>query len=75
MVRQTKKYTSELLEAKSTMARLARADAAVHTAEYFQNQWDRQRALQLKAINVKAKEKRERLAVLLTLEEDLLEAR
>lgn len=54
MVRQTKKYTSELLEAKSTMARLARADA-VHTAEYFQNQWDRQRALQLKATNVKAK--------------------
>ncbi|EGG07536.1 uncharacterized protein MELLADRAFT_105774 [Melampsora larici-populina 98AG31] len=46
-----------------------------HTAEYFQTQWDRQRALQLKAISVKSKEKRERLGVLLTLEEDLLEAR
>lgn len=47
----------------------------LHTIAYFEEQWIRQREMQLKAINVKAKEKRDRLTVLLQLEEELLEAR
>ncbi|EGG02946.1 uncharacterized protein MELLADRAFT_109712 [Melampsora larici-populina 98AG31] len=42
---------------------------------YFEAQWVRQRDLQLKAINVKSKEQRARVTVLVQLEEDLLETR
>ncbi|EGF99401.1 uncharacterized protein MELLADRAFT_68613 [Melampsora larici-populina 98AG31] len=71
---QTRKYLAELLESKSKLAKLHQQNPT-HTAEYFQGQWDRQRALQLKGMSVEAKEKREWLGVLLQLEEELLEAR
>ncbi|EGG04810.1 uncharacterized protein MELLADRAFT_108173 [Melampsora larici-populina 98AG31] len=73
MLAQTKKYQAELKETKASLAKLVAQDPA-HTAEYFQIQWDRQRALQLEAISVQTKEKRDRLGVLLTLEEELLDA-
>ncbi|EGG02525.1 uncharacterized protein MELLADRAFT_66337 [Melampsora larici-populina 98AG31] len=74
MLGQAKKYLAELHESKSLLAKLTQQDPA-QTTVYFQIQWDRQRSLQLKAMTVEAKEKRERLGVLLTLEEELLEAR
>lgn len=71
---QTKKYIAELASLQSTLDKLTQANPA-HTIEYFDAQWERQRNLQLAAMTVKAKERRERLKVLLQLEEQLLEAR
>ncbi|EGF99350.1 uncharacterized protein MELLADRAFT_112798 [Melampsora larici-populina 98AG31] len=62
MATQTEKYRLELPEADKALENHARANV-MHTAEYCQDQWDRQRAQQLKAISVKTKEKRERLGV------------
>ncbi|EGG10907.1 uncharacterized protein MELLADRAFT_59853 [Melampsora larici-populina 98AG31] len=74
MIGSTQKFQGELQEAQASLARFEQANRA-HTRQYFQEQWDRQRALQLNAINIRSKEKRARLEVLLKLEEDLLEAR
>lgn len=74
LVEHTQKYKAELLEAQSTLSRLQQRNP-MHTTAYFEAQWTRQRELQLKAINVTAKEKRARLEVLVQLEEDLIEAR
>ncbi|KAH9820127.1 hypothetical protein DFH28DRAFT_1079978 [Melampsora americana] len=71
--KQTIKYQAELIQAQATLDRLLQAKPA-HTFEYFDAQWERQRQLQLAAISVRAKERRERLTVLLELEEQLLEA-
>ncbi|KAH9815796.1 hypothetical protein DFH28DRAFT_1082087 [Melampsora americana] len=68
------KYQAELQDARRTLARYLQQNPT-HTTQYFQTQWDRQRKLQLKAISVRSKEKRERLEVLIKLEEDLLEVR
>ncbi|EGG08671.1 uncharacterized protein MELLADRAFT_104868 [Melampsora larici-populina 98AG31] len=70
----TKKYLAELQESEGSLSKLVAANAT-HTTDYFQAQWVRQRELQLKAINVQAKEKRARVKVLVKLEEELLEAR
>ncbi|EGF97141.1 uncharacterized protein MELLADRAFT_114562 [Melampsora larici-populina 98AG31] len=46
-----------------------------HTLAYFKAQWARQRDLQLRAITTRTKDRRQRLEVLVLLEEELLEAR
>lgn len=43
--------------------------------EYFSNQWERQKKLQLSAISQKAADQHKKLGVLLKLEEELLETR
>ncbi|EGF97296.1 uncharacterized protein MELLADRAFT_70083 [Melampsora larici-populina 98AG31] len=74
LVAHTKKYQAELHKAKSALAKHQQANQ-MHTYDYFEAQWARQRELQLQAINVRTKEKRARLEVLVRLEEQLLEAR
>lgn len=74
MASQTEKYKAELVQAQAILGRLVRANAT-HTTNYFEQQWERQREIQLRAINVRVKEQRERLKVLLKLEENMLEAR
>lgn len=46
-----------------------------HKITYFSRQWDRQVEIQLETISESARQKRERMIVLLDLEEKLLEAR
>lgn len=74
LVGESKKVFGELIDAQALLAELVQANP-LHTSVYFEEQWNRQREMQLKAITVNAKEKRERLTVLLQLEEELLEAR
>lgn len=71
---QTVKYKAELLQAQSVLARLVRANAT-HTTAYFKEQWERQREIQLRAISVRVQEKRDRLKVMMELEENMIEAR
>ncbi|EGG06564.1 uncharacterized protein MELLADRAFT_86399 [Melampsora larici-populina 98AG31] len=68
------RYLAELQVARETIANISQQNPA-HNRAYLQTQWERQRELQLNAINVRSKEKRARLEVLIKLEEDLLEAR
>ncbi|KAH9822477.1 hypothetical protein DFH28DRAFT_881650 [Melampsora americana] len=74
LVQHTKKYSEELAQAQRCLAKLLQKNRS-HTTAYFRAQWTRQRELQLKAINVKTKEKRARVEVLVQLEEDLIQAR
>lgn len=46
-----------------------------YTTEYFSEQWKNQRRAQMDVISVTAQRKRERMKVLLELEEELIEAR
>ncbi|EGG02720.1 uncharacterized protein MELLADRAFT_66143 [Melampsora larici-populina 98AG31] len=74
MVTQTAKYKAELILAQLTLERLVQVDET-HTKQYFEVQWNRQQEMQLRAISVRVKEKRERLKVMLQLEENMIEAR
>ncbi|EGF98558.1 uncharacterized protein MELLADRAFT_113453 [Melampsora larici-populina 98AG31] len=74
LIADTKKYQAELLSSEESLAKLLQANES-HTYEYFEAQWGCQRELQLKEMNVRTKEKRVRLEVLIELEEELLEAR
>lgn len=62
-----------LNEAQSTLLDLEQSTG--HNVTYFAQQWDRQVEVQLDTISESAREKRERMIVLLDLEEQLLEAR
>lgn len=73
----TRKWTeviSRLETAQSSLANLLQKREK-YTTEYFASQWARQRELQGKAISQNLKDRRQRLQVLLQLEEQLLDAR
>lgn len=63
-----------LLEAEKCLERLLSINPK-YTVQYFEGQWERQKTLQKATISESAKEKRERLSVLLNLEENSHEAR
>lgn len=63
-----------LQEADRCLARLSTIDEQ-YTADYFETQWERQRNIQKAFINERVQEKRDRLKILLRLEEDLHETR
>ncbi len=74
LVDQIAHVRKDLLEANAMLQDLQAKDPN-WMVQYFQGQWERQRATQLKVIGERAKEKRERLNMLLKLEENLIEAR
>ncbi|KAH9806922.1 hypothetical protein DFH28DRAFT_1157713 [Melampsora americana] len=63
-----------LQEAENSLQRLQLIQPQ-YTSQYFQDQWERQRALQKTFINEQVQEKRERLKILLRLEENLCKTR
>lgn len=65
---------SKLETAESSLSDLLKRRPK-YTREYFENQWNRQRDLQSKAISESVQDRTERLGVLLELEEQLFDAR
>lgn len=73
MVQRLGEVEKRLREAESTLHDLEVEHG--HTSAYFSEQWEAQRKTQLDTISVTAARQRERMVVLLELEEKLTEAR
>lgn len=72
--RRTKEVKRRLVEAEAALNKLQKRHPT-HTIEYLETQWKRQKEIQKKVISESAKDKRKQIAVLLALEEELVESR
>ncbi|EGG03357.1 uncharacterized protein MELLADRAFT_109383 [Melampsora larici-populina 98AG31] len=74
MLSWTTNVEKRLVKASATLTDLAKSNAKYSTT-FFEQQWQRQRHIQLNFITATTCRLKERLTVLLALEEDLIEAR
>jgi hypothetical protein len=74
MKRKRNEAIKRLQEAEQVLNEIATANRA-RDVPFFENMWNEQRTRQLDAMTESQKEKRERLQVMLALEEELISAR
>lgn len=74
MVSRSAEVHRRLLKAEGELVHLNTLNP-IHTIEYFERQWGRQRELQMDVISETAKQKKEQITLLLAVEEQLVEAR
>ncbi|EGG11550.1 uncharacterized protein MELLADRAFT_102584 [Melampsora larici-populina 98AG31] len=70
----TTKVETRLIKSSAMLSDLAKSDRK-YTTNFFEQQWERQQNIQQNIINAPTRRLKERMSVLLDLEEDLIEAR